>query len=44
MVFCDDLEGWDRRGREAREREDVCVSVCIMADLCCCMEETNTTL
>ena len=28
-------------GREAQEDGDICI---IMADLHCCMEETNTTL
>ena len=33
-------EGWEE-GREAQERSDKCI---IMAELPCCMAETNTTL
>ena len=33
--------GWGGgEGREAQEGGDICI---IMADLCCCMAETNTT-
>ena len=29
LVFCDDLEGWDRRGggREAQEGGDICIHI-----------------
>ena len=39
----DDLEGWDGvwGGREVQEGGDICR---LMADSCCCMAETNTTL
>ena len=30
MVFCDDLEGQDRRGREALERGKMCVCLCVL--------------
>ena len=37
-----DLRGWGGgEGREAQEGGDTCI---IMADPCCCMAETNTTL
>ena len=40
-MLCDDLNGWNGGGREAREGEDVRI---IMADLPYCMAETGTTL
>ena len=41
-MLCDDLEGWDRvEGRKAQEGGDLYI---IMADLHCCMAETNITL
>ena len=41
-MLSDDLEGWDGgEGREAQEREDICIH---MADSHCCIAETNTTL
>ena len=40
LALSDDLEGWDGAGGEAKEGENVCI---IMADLHCCMVETNTT-
>ena len=39
-ALCDGLERWDGRGQEG-EREDLCM---IMANLHCCMAETNTIL
>ena len=43
VVLCDNLEGWDglEGGRESQEGGDICIP---MADLYCCMVETNTTL
>ena len=41
QVLCDGLEGWGQRG-EGGSRGRGC-SI-IMADLHCCMAETNTTL
>ena len=42
-MLCDNLEGWDGVGgeREGQEAGDMCIP---MADLCCCMAETNTAL
>ena len=40
-MLCDDLEVEQQEGREAQEGSDICI---IMADLCGCMAETNTTL
>ena len=42
-VLYDNLEEWEwvRDGREAPEGEKMCIPV---ADSCCCMAETNTTL
>ena len=34
MVFCDDLEGWDRRGTEALERGKMCVCLCVLWLIC----------
>ena len=34
------LLGWEG-GRGSQEGDDICI---IMADLCCCMSETNTIL
>ena len=43
LVFCDNLEGWNvvGGGREAQEGGNKCIPI---ADSCCCMAETNTTL
>ena len=42
-MLCDNLEGWDEvgDGREVSEGGDICIP---MADVCCCMAETNTIL
>ena len=40
-MLCDDPEGWDGDGREAREGWDICMP---MVNSCCCAEETNTVL
>ena len=42
-MLCVNLEGWDGVGgrREVQEGGDTCKPV---ADSCCCMAETNTTL
>ena len=42
-MLCDNLEGWDGvgDGREVQEGGDIYIP---MADSCCCMAETNTTL
>ena len=40
MLF-EDIEGWDGVGREALDRGDVYI---LIADSCCHMAETNTTL
>ena len=49
----DDLEGWGGgwAGRDTQEGGDICIhthththSHTLMADLCCCMAETNTTV
>ena len=42
-MFCDNLEGWNvvGGGREAQEGGNKCIPI---ADSCCCMAETNTTL
>lgn len=29
LVLCDDLEGWDGRGQEARERGDIYTHICM---------------
>ena len=39
-VLYDDLERWDR-GREVQRGRDICI---LMADLLCCMAESNTML
>lgn len=41
MALCDDLEGEMVGGEGAREGRNVGI---IMADLCCCMAETSTSL
>ena len=43
MGLSDNLEGWDgvKGGREVQEEGDICF---LMANSCCCMEETNTIL
>ena len=41
-MLCDDLQGRNADGgRDAGQGGDTCI---LMADLCCCMAETNTTL
>ena len=45
----DDLEGWGGgwAGRDTQEGGDICThthTYTLMADLCCCMAETNTTV
>ena len=41
-MLCDDLEGRNGdSGWDAGQGGDICI---LMADLCCCMAETNTTL
>ena len=40
-MLCDDLEGRNGDGGgDAGHGGDICI---LMADLCCCMAETNTT-
>ena len=43
LVLCDIPEGWDvvGSGRQVPEEGNICI---LMADSCCCMAETNTTL
>ena len=43
LAVCDDLEGLDGvvSGKETQEEGNICI---IMADSCCCIAETNTTL
>ena len=41
MALCADLEGRDKGKGGVSRRRDICI---IMADLSCCMAETNTTL
>ena len=42
-MFCDNLEGWDGvgGGREVQKGGDICIP---MADSCCYMAETNTSM
>ena len=42
-MLCGDLKGWGGEwgGRKAQEGGDICIHI---ADSCCCMAETNTTL
>ena len=41
-MLCDDLEGWDGGGWDggSKGRGSMCI---LMADLHCCMAETNTS-
>ena len=40
-MLCDDLDGWDGRGREVQEGGDICIHI---ADSLHCTAETNKTL
>ena len=40
-MLCNDTEGYEEEGREGKKKGDVYI---IMADSCCSMAETNTTL
>ena len=42
-MLCDNLEGWDgvSGGKEVQEGGNIGI---LLADSCCCVAETNTTL